>query len=49
MPLWVFLVYVLRDTIIKRKVKLHGQLAELLLLECENILLLEKEGIGEAR
>lgn len=48
-PLWVFLVHVLRDTIIKRKVKLHGQLAEPLLLECENILLLEKEGIGEAR
>lgn len=49
MPLWVFLVHVLRDTIIKQKVKLHGQLAEPLLLECENILLLEKEGIGEAR
>lgn len=40
---------VLRDTIIKQKVKLHGLLAEHLLLECKNILHLEKEGIGEAR
>ncbi|KAL6051232.1 hypothetical protein STEG23_005920, partial [Scotinomys teguina] len=38
--------HVLRDTIIKPKVKRHGQLAELLLLECENILHKEKESTG---
>lgn len=47
LPLWLFLAPVLRDTIIKPKVKRHGQLAEPLLLQSENILHLEKEGMGE--